>query len=170
MGDIAVPTSQQHMTAGFMLVTMEDVVLASLAKFLFVHSRFSCLFLFQSMLTKMMFTAVVLCSDARVPFSVAKDDHTDNIALLVEKFVKQKLKHGSSNCLSQSCYDLLPMKSLFVACEDNEILDREICIRKDVRIENQRIQYLAMFSTCLRHANKYSDEEQSWNTSYWRLG
>ena len=33
MGSAAVPTSQQHMTAGFMLVTMEDVVLASLVKF-----------------------------------------------------------------------------------------------------------------------------------------
>ena len=33
MGDIAVPASQQHMTAGFMLVTMEDVVLASTVKF-----------------------------------------------------------------------------------------------------------------------------------------
>ena len=33
MGDFAVPTSQQHMTAGFMLVTMEDVVLASTFNF-----------------------------------------------------------------------------------------------------------------------------------------
>ena len=33
MGDCAVPTSQQHMTAGFMLVTMEDVVSASTLKF-----------------------------------------------------------------------------------------------------------------------------------------
>ena len=35
MGDIAVPTSQQHMTAGFMSVTMEDVVRASVVKFFF---------------------------------------------------------------------------------------------------------------------------------------
>jgi hypothetical protein len=36
MGNIAVPTSQQHMTAGFLLVTMERVVLASKVKFLSV--------------------------------------------------------------------------------------------------------------------------------------
>ena len=37
MGDIAVPASQQHMTAGFMLVTMEYVVLAGKVKFLFLE-------------------------------------------------------------------------------------------------------------------------------------
>ena len=33
MGDIVVPASQQHMTAGFILVTMPDVVSASTVKF-----------------------------------------------------------------------------------------------------------------------------------------
>ena len=88
MGVIAVPTSQQHMTAGFMLVTMEDVVLASLFKFLFVDSGLVCLDLFQSMLTKIMFATAVLCSSGPVPCSVAADDveadHADDIALLVE--------------------------------------------------------------------------------------
>ena len=88
MGDIAVPASQQHMTAGFMLVTMEDVVLASAVKFLFVDAGVSCLDLFQSMLTKMMFTPAVLCSSGPVPRSVAADDveadHADDIVLLVE--------------------------------------------------------------------------------------
>ena len=83
MGDIAVPTSQQHMTAGFMLVTMEDVVLASILKFLFVHVGLSCLVLFQSMLTKIMFAMVVLCSSGLVSSSVAADDlqaeHADAI-------------------------------------------------------------------------------------------
>ena len=83
MGDIAVPTSQQHMTAGFMLVTMEDVVLASIFKFLFVHVGLSCLVLFQSMLTKIMFAMVVLCSSGLVSSSVAADDlqaeHADAI-------------------------------------------------------------------------------------------
>ena len=86
MGDIAVPASQQHMTAGFMLVTMEDVVLASRAKFLFVEFGFMCLVLFQSMLTKIM--VAVLSSSGPVPCSVAADDveadHADDIALLVE--------------------------------------------------------------------------------------
>ena len=88
MGDIAVPTSQQHMTAGFMLVTMEDVVLASTVKFLFVDAGLLCLDVFQSMLTKIMFAPTVLCSTGPVPRSVAADnveaDHADNIALLVE--------------------------------------------------------------------------------------
>ena len=88
MGDIAVPTSQQHMTAGSILVIMEAVVLASKVKFLFVDASLSCLELFQSMLAKMMFTAAVLCSNNRVPCSVAAADvepeHTDTIALLVE--------------------------------------------------------------------------------------
>ena len=117
------------------------------------------------MLTKIMFAAAVLCSSGPVPCSVAADDveadNADDIAVLVEELVKRKLQHRSSNCLSRSCYPLLAMKSLFFACEDNEILDREMCIRKEVRIENQRIQYPAMFSPCLGHANRYPDDEQS---------
>ena len=88
MGSLAVPTSQQHMTAGFMLVTMEDVVLASTVKFLFVELGLACLDLFQSMLTKIMFAPTVLCSSGPVPRSVAADDveadHADDIALLVK--------------------------------------------------------------------------------------
>ena len=88
MGSFAVPASQQHMTAGFMLVTMEDVVLASRFKLLFVDARLACLFLFQSMLMKIMFAPAVLCSSGPVPCSVAADDvnadHADDIALLVE--------------------------------------------------------------------------------------
>ena len=88
MGDIAVPTSQQHMTAGFMLVTMEDVVLARTPKFLFVHVGLSCLDFFQSMLMKIMFAMVVLCSSGSVSCSVAADDlqaePADDIALMVQ--------------------------------------------------------------------------------------
>ena len=95
------------MTAGFMLVTMEDVVLASTVKFLFVAAGLACLDLFQSMLTKIMFALVGLCSSDPVPCSVAADDveadHTDNI--LVEQLIKWKLKHGSSNCLSRSPHE-----------------------------------------------------------------
>ena len=76
------------MTAGFMLVTMEDVVLASTVKFLFVDAALACLDLFQSMLMKIMFAAAVLCSSGPVPSTVAEDDgngdHGDDIALLVE--------------------------------------------------------------------------------------
>ena len=76
------------MTAGFMLVTIEDVVLASFFKFLFVTRGFACLDLFQSMLTKIMFAMVVLCSSGLVLCSVAADDlqaeHADAIALLVQ--------------------------------------------------------------------------------------
>ena len=76
------------MTAGFILVTMEDVVSASTVKFLFVDAGLVCLDLFQSMLTKMMFAPAVLCSSGPVPRSVAVDDveadHGDGIALLVE--------------------------------------------------------------------------------------
>ena len=88
MGDIAVPASQQHMTAGFMLVTMAVVVLASTAKFLFVAPGLACLDLFQSMLMKIMFAPAVLCSNDPVPCSVAaadaEADHADDIAVLVE--------------------------------------------------------------------------------------
>ena len=83
MGYIAVPASQQHMTAGFMLVTMEDVVLASNFKFFFVDVSLLCLDLFQSMLMKIMFAPAVLCSSGPVPRSVAAA-HADDIALLVE--------------------------------------------------------------------------------------
>ena len=76
------------MTAGFMLVTMEDVVLASKLKFLVVDISLACLDLFQSMFTKIMFAAAVLCSSGPVPCSVAADDfnadHADGIALLVD--------------------------------------------------------------------------------------
>ena len=76
------------MTAGFMLVTMEDVVLASKVKFLFVELGLACLDLFQSMLMKIMFAPAVLCSSGPVPRSVAADDveadRADDIALLVE--------------------------------------------------------------------------------------
>ena len=76
------------MTAGFMLVTMEDVVLASAVKFLFVDVGLLCLDLFQSMLMKIMFASAVLCSSGPMPRSVAADDvdadHADDIALLVE--------------------------------------------------------------------------------------
>ena len=87
MGDIAVPTSQQHMTAGFMSVTMEDVVRASVVKFFFVHFTLLCIPLFQSMLTKTIFTmfaSAVLCSSGRFDVNVDEADHADDIALLVE--------------------------------------------------------------------------------------
>ena len=71
------------MTAGFMLVTMEDVVLASLVKFLLVDAGLSCLDLFQSMLMKIMFAPAGLCSSGPVPFSVAAHDvdadHADDM-------------------------------------------------------------------------------------------
>ena len=80
------------MTAGFMLVTMEDVVLASTVKFFLVDAGLACLDLFQSMLMKIMFAPAVLCSSGPVPCSVAADDveadHTDNIALLVEQLLE----------------------------------------------------------------------------------
>ena len=76
------------MTAGFMLVTMEVVVLASRVKFLFVDASLACLDLFQSMLMKIIFAPAVLCSSGPVPCSVGADDvqadHADVIASLVE--------------------------------------------------------------------------------------
>ena len=76
------------MTAGFMLVTMEDVVPASTVKFFLVHAGLLCLPLFQSMLMKIIFAPAVLCSSGPVPRSVAAAnvlaDHADNIVLLVE--------------------------------------------------------------------------------------
>ena len=75
------------MTAGFISVTMEDVVFASTVRFLFVDAELVCLDLFQSMLMKIMFAPTVLCSSGPVPRSVAADDveadHADDIALLV---------------------------------------------------------------------------------------
>ena len=72
------------MTAGFILVTMEDVVLPSLVKFFRVDVWLLCLDLFQSMLTKIMFATAVLCSSDPVPSSVAVDDvagnHADDLA------------------------------------------------------------------------------------------
>ena len=69
-----------------MLVTMEDVVLASVIKFLFVELGVARLDLFQSMLTKIMFALAVACSSGPVSSSVAADDfkadHADDIALL----------------------------------------------------------------------------------------
>ena len=79
---MAVPTSQQHMTAGFMLVTTEDVVFASRVKFFLVHAGLACLDLFQSMLMKIMFAPAVLCSSG--PVDDVDADHADDIALLVE--------------------------------------------------------------------------------------
>ena len=62
------------MTAGFMLVTMRDVVSASRVKFFFVFFSLLCRDVFQSMLTKIMFASTVLCSSGPVPCSVAADD------------------------------------------------------------------------------------------------
>ena len=101
MGSIAVPASQQHMTAGFMLLTMEDVVLASRFKFFFVDAALLCLDLFQSMFTKIMFATAVLCDSVPLSSSV-QADHANDIALLVKYFVKRKLKLGTSKCLSRS--------------------------------------------------------------------
>ena len=74
------------MTAGFMLVTMEDVVSVSLVRFLLVDSGVSCLDLFQSMLMKIMFASTVLCSSGTVPEPAehVEADHADRMALLVE--------------------------------------------------------------------------------------
>ena len=76
------------MIAGFMLETMADIVLPSTLKFFSVTFALACLSLFQSMLTKIMFAAAVLCSSGLVPSTVAEDDgngdHGDDIALLVE--------------------------------------------------------------------------------------
>ena len=81
-----------------MLLTMEDVVSASIVKFLFVHAGLACLVLFQSMLMKIMFAPAVVCGTGPVPCSVAADDvnvdHGDDIA--GSGMVKQKVKYGSS--------------------------------------------------------------------------
>ena len=62
---------------------MEVIVSANFFKFFFVEVSVSCLDLFQSMLTKTMFTSAVLCSNEPVPGLVAaldlEGDHTDTI-------------------------------------------------------------------------------------------
>jgi len=89
----ASPTSQQHMRAGFMLVTMEDIVWVSFFRFLHVDTAVLCLELFQSMFTRIMLTQAVLCSSDTVtehveavlcssgtvtePCSVAAAEHVD---------------------------------------------------------------------------------------------
>ena len=104
------------MTAGFMLVTMEDVVSASIFKFFLVHEGFSCLERFQSMLTKIMFATAVLCSSGSVSCFVAADDlkadhaddiadHADDHADDMRTIVKRRLRHGSSKCLSLSLHE-----------------------------------------------------------------
>ena len=81
------------MTAGFMLVTMADVVLASAFKFLLLAAglclpRRCSVAAAESMLMKIMFAPAVLCSSGPVPCSVGADDvnadHADDIAVLVE--------------------------------------------------------------------------------------
>ena len=69
------------MTAGFMLVTMEDVVSASAVRFLHVDAGLLCLDLFQSMLMKIILASTVLCSSDTVPEAA---EHADHMALLVE--------------------------------------------------------------------------------------
>ena len=69
------------MTAGFMLVTMEDIVSASAVRFLCVDTGLLCLDLFQSMLMKIMFASAVLCSSGSV---LEAAEHADHMALLVE--------------------------------------------------------------------------------------
>ena len=63
------------MTAGFMLVTMEDVVSASFVRLLCVDAGFLCLDLFQSMLMKIMFVSAVLCSSGSVLEAAELADH-----------------------------------------------------------------------------------------------
>ena len=73
------------MTAGFMLVTMEDIVVAIAVRFLCVDTGLLCLDLFQSMLMKIMFASTVLCSSGTVPEPAehVEADHADHMALLV---------------------------------------------------------------------------------------
>ena len=78
------------MTAGFMRVTMEDVVLASVLKFLSVEPGVACLDGFQSMLTKIMFAPAVLCSNDPVPCSVAAADAEDDIAAQTEAETREQ--------------------------------------------------------------------------------
>ena len=95
------------MTAGIMLVTMEDVVLARTLKFLFVHVGLSCLDLFQSMLMKIMFATAVLCSSGPVPCAVAADDvngdHADDIDedAIDEERIRASERTGDSETLPE---------------------------------------------------------------------
>ena len=79
-----------------MLVTMEDVVSASFVRFLCVDAGLLCLDLFQSMLMKIMFVPVVLCSSGTAPESTEQAavlcssgtvpelaEHADHMVLLV---------------------------------------------------------------------------------------
>ena len=84
------------MTAGFMIVTMEDIVPASAIRFLRLDAAVLCLDFFQSMLTKIMLASAVLCSSGAVvlwrrPCSVAAAEPAEHaesdhgfMALLVE--------------------------------------------------------------------------------------
>ena len=103
MGFVASPTSQQHMTPGFRLVTMEEIVSASLVMFLRVDPSLSCLDLFQSMLTKIMFVLAVLCSSGTVPEPAqpVETNHflAGNMAFL---FSDNIAASGSCDCLSYS--------------------------------------------------------------------
>ena len=95
------------MTAGFILVTMEDVVLASRVKFFLVHARVVCLVLFQSMLMKIMFATAVLCSSGPVPCAVAADDvngdHADDIDedAIDEERIRASERTGDSETLPE---------------------------------------------------------------------
>ena len=68
------------MASGFMLVTMEAMVLESLSKFLRAATGLMCLEHFQSMLMKIMFASSVLCSSGTVPELAG---HADDMVLLV---------------------------------------------------------------------------------------
>ena len=69
---------------------MEDVVLASVLKFLSVEPGVACLDGFQSMLTKIMFAPAVLCSNDPVPCSVAAADAEDDIAAQTEAETREQ--------------------------------------------------------------------------------
>ena len=95
---------------------MEDVVLASVIKFLSVELGLACLDGFQSMLMKIMFAPAVLCSSGPVLPIVAADDvqadhaddiadHADDHADDMRTIVKRRLRHGSSKCLSLSLHE-----------------------------------------------------------------
>ena len=95
------------MTAGFMFVTMEDVVFISRSKFFVVAAGVLCLEGFQSMLTKITRTSAVLCSSDPVPFSVAADDVeadlADDIALLKQMLESITARaHAAMRC--NDCY------------------------------------------------------------------
>ena len=83
---------------------MEEIVSASLVMFLRVDPSLSCLDLFQSMLTKIMFVLAVLCSSGTVlePAEPVASDHTDNMAFLDSDNIAAS---GSCNCLSCSLHE-----------------------------------------------------------------